>query len=78
MKHENLSMFRKNEYEGDFHWRDINVNNDLTILESQMLVRLIKNMLTDIIQYHNYKTKSNFVLINRVAPIFPKLQHVKF
>jgi hypothetical protein len=42
MKHENLSMFRKIEYEGDFHWRDINVNNDLTILESQMLVRFAK------------------------------------
>jgi hypothetical protein len=41
MKHENLSMFTKNEYEGDFHWRDINVNKDLTILESQMLVRHI-------------------------------------
>ena len=42
MKHENLSMFTKNEYEGDFHWRDINVNNDLTILEPKMLVRFAK------------------------------------
>ena len=46
MKHENLSMFTKNEYEGDFHWRDINVNKDLTILESQMLVRHVHGYTT--------------------------------
>ena len=39
MKHENLSMFSTNGFEKNFHWRDINVNNELTALESLMLVR---------------------------------------
>ena len=40
MKHTNLTMFKKDEKEGAFHWRDININKDLISLESKMLVRI--------------------------------------
>jgi hypothetical protein len=45
MKHTNLKMFQKNEKEGAFHWRDININNDLTSLESKMLVRFANSLI---------------------------------
>ena len=34
-------MFKKDEKEGAFHWRDININKDLISLESKMLVRIV-------------------------------------
>ncbi len=45
MKHVNLSMFSKDEKEGAFHWRDININNDLASLESTMLVRFANSLI---------------------------------
>ena len=38
-------MFQKDEKEGAFHWRDIYINNDLTSLESKMLVRFANSLI---------------------------------
>jgi len=74
MKHTNLKMFKKDEKEGAFHWRDININNDLTSLESKMLVRFANSLW----YYYDTFSKYNFIFTHRVDLICPKLQHVKF
>ena len=45
MKHTNLKMFKKDEKEGAFHWRDININKDLISLESKMMVRFANSLI---------------------------------